>query len=73
MENELIEQVDLFESLGIKVPGEARGILNGMYYERSSGKFVSFVCGRRHYEVVAQGCGLDHEWQDRTKRFRSIE
>ncbi|MEC0310152.1 hypothetical protein P4H67_25695 [Paenibacillus lautus] len=38
-------QLDLFEEQ------DAQTVLNGMYYEQSSGKFVSYVLGRRHFEV----------------------
>lgn len=60
----IIESVD--EPLNEKPP------LNGMYYEASSDKYVSFVLGRRHYEVAAKSCGFDKTWQVRTKRERSI-
>jgi hypothetical protein len=46
--------------------------LNGMYYEKSTGKFVSFVLGRRHFEVSAKGCGLPKDWQEKTMRERCI-
>lgn len=60
----IIESVD--ESLNEKPP------LNGMYYEASSDKYVSFVLGRRHYELAAKHCGFEKEWQERIKRERSI-
>lgn len=61
-----LEQLDLF------LYSESAPALNGMYYERSTDKFVSFVRGRRHYEVPSKGCGLDREWQEKTKRERAI-
>lgn len=45
---------------------------NGMYYEQSTDRFVSFVLGRRHYEMSAQDCIWPKAWQDKTKKERSI-
>ncbi|QWU17353.1 hypothetical protein SAMN04487895_104263 [Paenibacillus sophorae] len=61
---DLFGEEDLFDT--------APPVLNGMYYERATDKFVSFVRGHRHYEVSAKGCGLDREWQEKTKRERAI-
>lgn len=47
-------------------------VLNGMYYERATDKFVSFAQGRRYYEEPAKGCGHLKEWQERIKRERAI-
>ncbi len=47
-------------------------VLNGFYYETSSRKFVSFVLGRRHYEIPASRCRLTKEWQQKIMRERSI-
>lgn len=62
-----VEQLDLFgnEDLNPKP-------LNGVYYEESSCKFVSFVLGRRHYEWSAKKCSFNKEWQEKTKRERAI-
>ncbi|WP_235332385.1 hypothetical protein [Paenibacillus terrae] len=66
--SEDMEQMDLFD-----VPAEPTGpVLNGMYYERSTDMFVSFVKGRRHYEEPAKGCQHLKEWQERIKRERAI-
>jgi hypothetical protein len=46
--------------------------LNGMYHEAATDKFVSFVQGRRHYEIAAKGCGFLREWQERIRKERSI-
>jgi hypothetical protein len=46
--------------------------LNGMYYERKTDRFVSFVNGRRHYEIAARRCGLSKDWQEKTRRERVI-
>lgn len=46
--------------------------LNGMYYEQSTDKFVSFVQGRRHYEESAKRCGHPKEWQEWIRRERAI-
>ncbi|MFK4167670.1 hypothetical protein ACI2LM_15635 [Paenibacillus lautus] len=63
-------QIDLFDH--IDPPAPAGQVLNGMYYEKATDKFVSFVLGRRHYEEPARGCPHDKEWQQRLKRERSI-
>ncbi|MCM3699228.1 hypothetical protein [Paenibacillus macerans] len=47
-------------------------VLNGMYYERATGKFVSFVRGRRHFEVSPGRCLGDKAWKEKTMRERSI-
>ncbi|MCI1777693.1 MULTISPECIES: hypothetical protein [Paenibacillus] len=46
--------------------------LNGMYYERATGKFVSFVCGRRYFEITYGQCLGDKEWKERIKKERAI-
>jgi len=46
--------------------------LNGMYYEKATDKFVSFVLGRRHYEEPARRCKHPKKWQERINRERSI-
>lgn len=60
-----VVQLDLFDHID-SAP------LNGMYYERSSGKFVSFVLGRRYFEVTPAHCLGDKAWKDKTMRERSI-
>ncbi|MFU1797339.1 hypothetical protein ACM1RC_25970 [Paenibacillus azoreducens] len=47
-------------------------VLNGMYYERSSNKFISFVCGRRHFEITPVRCLGDKDWKEKTMRERAI-
>ncbi|MGW8822256.1 hypothetical protein ACWGNU_09035 [Paenibacillus lautus] len=59
-------QLDLFEEQ------DAQTVLNGMYYEQSSGKFVSYVLGRRHFEITPGRCLGDKEWKERIKRERAI-
>lgn len=61
-----VVQLDLFAD----PPPEP--ILNGFYYERYTNKFVSFVNGRRHYEISAYRTGLPVEWQNRLKKERVI-
>ncbi|MNW37032.1 hypothetical protein D3C74_140630 [compost metagenome] len=61
-------QLDLFDIC----QQPAQPVLNGMYYERSSGKFVSFVLGRRHFEVTPERCLGDKAWKEKTIRERSI-
>ncbi|BFH66217.1 hypothetical protein J27TS7_10630 [Paenibacillus dendritiformis] len=63
-----VVQMDLFdfEALAPQPP------LNGMYYERSTDRFVSFVLGRRHYEIPAKRCPFDKAWQKKTKQERAI-
>lgn len=63
-------QLDLFDH--IDPPAPAGQVLNGMYYEKATDKFVSFVLGRRYYEEPAKGCPHDREWQERLKRERAI-
>ncbi len=46
--------------------------LNGMYYEQSTGLFVSYVCGRRHFEVTATRCLGDKDWKEKIMRERAI-
>ncbi|AWP30740.1 hypothetical protein [Paenibacillus sp. Cedars] len=58
-------QLDIFEE-------DVQSVLNGMYYERSSGKFVSFVLGRRHFEITPGRCLGDKEWKERIMRERAI-
>lgn len=68
-------QLDLF-SIGAEPaeppPAPSRPKLNGMYYEKATDKFVSFMLGKRHYEEPAQGCKHSKEWRERIKRERSI-
>ncbi|MGR6765375.1 hypothetical protein ACU1JV_26765 [Paenibacillus sp. T2-29] len=45
--------------------------LNGCYYERSTGDFVSYVLGRRHHVFNVEV--LTKEWMEKTKRERWIE
>lgn len=46
--------------------------LNGMYFEKSTDKFVSYVHGRRHYEEPAKRCQAPKDWQERIRRERVI-
>lgn len=62
-------QLDLFDP---NPPASAGPVLNGMYYEKATDKFVSFVLGRRYYEEPAKGCKHDKEWQERLKKERAI-
>lgn len=67
------EQLDLFGGADLDNPPAPAGeVLNGVYYERETGLFVSFVLGRRHYEWPAKGCIFDKEWRERTMRERAI-
>jgi hypothetical protein len=61
-------QLDLF---GDYIEQE-QPVLNGMYYERATGKFVSYVCGRRYFEVTPARCLGDKAWKDKTMRERAI-
>ncbi|WP_025364402.1 hypothetical protein [Paenibacillus polymyxa] len=45
--------------------------LNGCYYERSTGSFVSYVTGRRHHVFDIEV--LKKDWMEKTKRERWIE
>ncbi|WP_336078549.1 hypothetical protein [Paenibacillus sp. 203] len=46
-------------------------LLNGCFYERSTGSFVSYVLGRRHHVFNVEV--LTKEWMEKTKRERWIE
>ncbi|GIO40176.1 hypothetical protein J41TS12_50370 [Paenibacillus antibioticophila] len=68
-----VEQLDLFGGADLSPqPDTAAEVLNGVYYEASTGLFVSFVLGRRHYEWSEKGCTFDRDWQERVKRERAI-
>lgn len=68
MSNEEPFQLDLFSLDEDCAPP----VLNGMYYEKSTNKFVSFVLGKRHYEESARGCRYPKEWQEKIKKERVI-
>lgn len=68
-----VEQIDLFGGADLGAPETpAKEPLNGMYYERATDMFVSFVRGSRYYEEPAVGCPHPKEWQEKTKRERAI-
>ncbi|SPY16933.1 Uncharacterised protein [Paenibacillus polymyxa] len=46
-------------------------LLNGCFYERSTGSFVSYVTGRRHHVFNTEV--LKKDWMEKTKRERWIE
>ncbi|ODA07334.1 MULTISPECIES: hypothetical protein [Paenibacillus] len=60
-----VVQLDLFDIKGPKP-------LNGMYYEKRTNKFVSYVRGRRHFEVTPSRCLGDEAWKERIKKERGI-
>lgn len=62
-----VVQMDLFSDF------EPEQTLNGMYYERGTDKFVSFVLGRRYYEISAKRCTFEKAWQEKTRRERAID
>ncbi|MEK5477544.1 hypothetical protein NYE70_11425 [Paenibacillus sp. FSL R5-0407] len=69
----VVEQLDLFGGADLnQQPEPAEKVLNGMYYEQSTGLFVSYVLGRRHFEVTPVECLGDKAWQEKTKRERAI-
>lgn len=59
-------QLELFDM------DEPAPVLNGMYYEKKTNKFVSYVKGRRHFEVTPGRCLGDEAWKEKTKRERAI-
>ncbi|WP_028590324.1 hypothetical protein [Paenibacillus massiliensis] len=65
-------QMDLFASCEPHPGPPRRRILNGMYYEQSTGLFVSYVQGRRHFEVTPARCLGDKAWKEKTMRERAI-
>lgn len=72
MEN-VVEQLDLFGGADLNQPSEQAGkVLNGMYYEQSTDLFVSYVLGRRHFEVTPAECLGDKNWKEKTMRERAI-
>jgi hypothetical protein len=62
-------QLDLFDDAGA---ADAAPGLNGMYYERATDSFVSYVLGRRHYEEPARRSELPKEWREKTMKERAI-
>lgn len=72
-----VVQLDLFSVNNDELPKKGRialtpSVLNGMYYERSTKKFVSYVQGRRYFEIIPSRCLGDKEWKERTMRERAI-
>ncbi|WP_426332659.1 hypothetical protein ACN9MH_15195 [Paenibacillus silvae] len=65
-------QLDLFSTILTQPKSPKPRVLNGMYYERSSGLFVSYVQGRRHFEVTPARCLGDKAWKEKTMRERAI-
>jgi hypothetical protein len=65
----MVDQLSMFDE---EEPTTVPLVLNGMYYEKATDKYVSFVLGKRYYEERAKGCGYQKEWQDKTKRERAI-
>lgn len=63
-------QLDLFDDMGAATTAAPE--LNGMYYEHSTDRFVSFVLGRRYYEEPAKGSDLPKEWREKTRKERAI-
>jgi hypothetical protein len=73
------KQLDLFDLMAQdEVPKTSppapsgKVTLNGMYYEQSTGLFVSYVLGRRHLEVTPDECLGLKEWKKRTMKERAI-
>lgn len=60
-------QLDLFDDCDT----DQSAVLNGMYYEATTGLFVSFVLGRRHWEGKP-AADWSKQWQEKTKRERAI-
>lgn len=70
-----VEQLLMFEEapvdlVEISVPTVSP--LNGFYYEQSSRKYVSFVLGKRHFEMLASRCRFPDEWKNKIKEERAI-
>ncbi|MGG1672890.1 hypothetical protein ACIFOE_20080 [Paenibacillus sp. NRS-1783] len=47
-------------------------VLNGMYYEKKTNMFVSFVKGQRHFEVTPYQCLGDKAWKEKMMKERAI-
>lgn len=71
MVNEVV-QLDLFGEIDLSPPAPVGAVLNGMYYEQSTGLFVSYVLGQRYFEISPSKCLGDKEWKEKTKRERAI-
>ncbi|WP_277375816.1 hypothetical protein [Paenibacillus polymyxa] len=65
------DQVDVVPETPDLRTGMDGQLLNGCFYERSTGDFVSYVQGRRHH-VFDTGI-LQNDWMERTKGKRWIE
>lgn len=65
------EQLDLFATPAPPLE-DAAPPLNGFYYERSTDKFVSFVLGRRYFEISTRRCQFPKDWQEKMKQERAI-
>lgn len=62
------EQYDLFNYE--EEAKKAHTHLNGMYYEQSTGLFVSYVLGRRFWEGTGEE--FTKEWRTKTMKERAI-
>lgn len=69
-----VYQLDLFALIdpNPKPPVRTVPILNGIYYERATGLFVTYVQGRRYFEVSTGQCLGDKAWKEKTMRERAI-
>jgi hypothetical protein len=71
-----VEQIDLFSQVDFKsAPTESVVVLNGFYYGERTRQFVSFVQGKRHFEILASQCKgpkWPKDWQERIMRERVI-
>lgn len=69
-----VHQLDLFALIDPKPkpPVRPSPILNGLYYERSTNLFVTYVQGHRHFEVSPGRCLGDKAWKEKTMRERAI-
>lgn len=72
-----VVQLDIFASMEPEAPKPApppavSAPLNGMYYERSTDKFVGYSQGKRMKAIAAKHCGWPKWWQEKTKRERWI-
>lgn len=69
-----IEQMDLFTFHEDSLQCDASGsILNGMYYDESGDRLVSFVLGRLHWTGPITGEGYPVDWQKRIRKERAIQ
>ncbi len=70
MQMNLFDYIDVVQQDDSLQRNSEGTLLNGCYYELSSGLYVSYVLGRRHWQ--GDGKNEPAEWRNRIKKERSI-